>query len=52
MEPKNTISSSIKNRIETFKEGYIFTYMEFENASKNKEAIIMYWKKREEILVE
>ena len=40
MEPKNTISSSIKNRIETFKEGYIFTYLEFEDASKNREAII------------
>lgn len=40
MEPKNTISSSIKNRIEAFKEGYIFTYLEFEDASKNREAII------------
>lgn len=40
MEPKKTISSSMKNRIETFKEGYIFTYLEFEDASKNREAII------------
>jgi hypothetical protein len=40
MEPKKTISSYIKYRIETLKEGYIFTYLEFDNASKNKEAII------------
>ena len=40
MEPKNTISSSIKNRIHALKEGYVFSYLEFENASKNKEAII------------
>lgn len=40
MEPKSTISSSIKNRINALKEGYVFSYSEFENASKNKEAII------------
>lgn len=40
MEPKSTISSSIKNRIDALTEGYVFSYMEFENASKNKEAII------------
>ena len=40
METKSTISSSIKNRIDALKEGYVFSYLEFENASKNKEAII------------
>jgi len=40
MEPKITITNTVKNRIETFKVGYIFTYLEFEDASKNKEAII------------
>lgn len=40
MEFKNTISSTIKNKIKTFKEGYVFTYRDFENFSRNKEAII------------
>ena len=40
MELKSTISSSIKNRINALKEGYVFSYTEFDNASKNKEAII------------
>ncbi len=40
MEPKHTISASIKNRINDLKEGYIFSYREFENPAKNKEAIV------------
>ena len=40
MEPKNTIADIVKSRINTFKEGYVFSYMVIEGASKNREAII------------
>ncbi len=40
MEPKKTIASTVKTQIDTFKEGYVFSYMDIEGASKNREAII------------
>jgi hypothetical protein len=40
MEPKNTIADIVKSRINTFNEGYVFSYMDIEGASKNSEAII------------
>ena len=40
MDPKNTITSSVKNRIDTFKEEYVFSYLEFEGAAENAHAII------------
>jgi hypothetical protein len=40
MEPKNTIAGIVKSRIDTFKEGYVFSYLEFEDATKNCHAII------------
>ena len=40
MEPKTTIVDIVKNRINTFNEGYVFSYMDIEGPSKNREAII------------
>ena len=40
MEHKNTIADIVKSRINTFNEGYVFSYMDIEGASKNSEAII------------
>jgi hypothetical protein len=40
MEPKNTIANTVKSQIDVFKEGYVFSYMDIEGASKNREAII------------
>ena len=40
MQPKNTIADIVKSRINTFNEGYVFSYMDIEGASKNSEAII------------
>ena len=40
MEPKNTIADIVKSRINAFKEGYVFSYMDIEGPSKNREAII------------
>ena len=40
MELKNTIADIVKSRIITFNEGYVFSYMDIEGASKNSEAII------------
>lgn len=40
MEPKNTIANTVKSQIDGFKEGYVFTYIDIEGASKNREAII------------
>jgi len=40
MEAKNTISDTVKSRINAFKEGYVFSYMDIEGPSKNREAII------------
>lgn len=40
MEPQNTIANIVKNRIDAFKEGYVFTYLDIDGASKNREAII------------
>ncbi len=40
MEPKNTIADIVKSRINTFKEGYVFSYMEIDGPSKNRESII------------
>jgi hypothetical protein len=40
MEPQTTIAAIVKNRINTFKEGYVFSYMDIEGPTKNKEAII------------
>jgi predicted transcriptional regulator of viral defense system len=40
MEAKNTIADIVKSRINTFIEGYVFSYMDIEGASKNSEAII------------
>lgn len=40
MEPKKTIASTVKTQIDAFKEGYVFSYMDIEGASKNREAII------------
>jgi len=40
MEPQNTITDIVKSRINTFNEGYVFSYMHIEGASKNSEAII------------
>ena len=40
MEPQNTIADIVKSRINTFNEGYVFSYMDIEGASKNSEAII------------
>ena len=40
MEPKITIAGSVKSQIDTFKEGYVFSYLEFEDATKNAHAII------------
>ena len=40
MEPKNTIANTVKTQIDAFKEGYVFSYMDIEGASKNREAII------------
>ncbi len=40
MEAKNTISDTVKSRINAFKEGFVFSYMDIEGPSKNREAII------------
>ena len=40
MEPKNTIANTVKSQIDAFKEGYVFSYMDIEGPSKNREAII------------
>ena len=40
MEPKNTIADIVKSRINTFNEGYVFSYMDIDGPSKNREAII------------
>jgi len=40
MEPKNTIADIVKSRINTFTEGYVFSYMDIDGPSKNREAII------------
>ena len=40
MEPKNTIADIVKIRINTFKEGYVFSYMDIDGPWKNREAII------------
>jgi hypothetical protein len=40
MEPKNTITNTVKSQIDAFKEGFVFSYMDIEGASKNREAII------------
>ena len=40
MDPQNTIADIVKSRINTFNEGYVFSYMDIEGASKNSEAII------------
>ena len=40
METKNTITSSVKSRINNFNEGYVFSYSEFEGAAENAHAII------------
>lgn len=40
MEPKNTIVDIVKSRINAFNEGYVFSYMDIEGPSKNREAII------------
>lgn len=40
MEPQNTIADIVKSRINTFNEGYVFSYIDIEGASKNSEAII------------
>ena len=40
MGPQNTIADIVKSRINTFNEGYVFSYIDIEGASKNSEAII------------
>jgi hypothetical protein len=40
MEAKNTITDIVKSRINAFKEGYVFSYMDIDGPSKNREAII------------
>lgn len=40
MESKNTIADIVKSRINTFNQGYVFSYMDIKGPSKNKEAII------------
>jgi hypothetical protein len=40
MEPKITIANKVKTQIDAFKEGYVFSYMDIEGSSKNREAII------------
>jgi len=40
MEAKNNIADIVKSRINAFKEGYVFSYMDIEGPSKNREAII------------
>ena len=40
MEAKNTIADIVKSGINTFKEGYVFSYMDIEGPSENREAII------------
>jgi len=40
MEPKKTIANTVKTQINAFKEGYVFSYMDIEGPSKNREAII------------
>ena len=40
MESKSTISGIVKSRVNTFKEGYVFSYLDIEGSSKNREAII------------
>ena len=40
MEPKKTIANTVKTQINAFKEGYVFSYMDIEGSSKNREAII------------
>ena len=40
MESKKTIADIVKSRINAFKEGYVFSYMDIEGPSKNREAII------------
>ena len=40
MEPKNNIANTVKTQIDAFKEVYVFSYMDIEGASKNREAII------------
>jgi len=40
MEPKIAIAGSVKSRIDTFKEGYVFSYLEFEDPTENADAII------------
>jgi hypothetical protein len=40
MELKNTIANKVKIQIDAFDEGYVFSYLDIEAASKNREAII------------
>jgi hypothetical protein len=40
MEAKNTIADIVKSKITAFKEGYVFSYLDIEGPSKNREAII------------
>jgi hypothetical protein len=40
MEPKKTIANTVKTQINAFKEGYVFSYMDIEGPSKNREAVI------------
>jgi hypothetical protein len=40
MEAKNSITDIVKSRINAFNEGYVFSYMDIEGPSKNREAII------------
>jgi len=40
MEAKYTIADIVKSRINAFKEGFVFSYMDIEGPSKNREAII------------
>ena len=40
MEPKKTIADIVKIRINAFTEGYVFSYMDIDGPSKNREAII------------
>ena len=40
MEPKNTIANTVKTQIDAFKKGYVFSYMDIDGPSKNREAII------------
>jgi hypothetical protein len=40
MQPQNSIADIVKSRINTFNEGYVFSYMDIEEPSKNREAVI------------